>query len=469
MQNGPRNVEDVENALLRTLTYTDQFDFPLTADELRQRFLGDEKRDEISSADFQRALKNLVNEKKIAKREGVFALFGRESIFETRKRRGKIAQQKWREVNQFVEGAKYLPWVRAIFVTGSLAMMNTEAADDLDFMIIVEENRLWITRLLLLCWATAAGKRRSWQEKTHQGWCLNLWLDEKHLGVAASKRGVYQAYEVMQAKPIFNREKTVERFYAANAWVKDFLPNWETSEGDVSDVDYSAQTWSFLSHFFNYMDFLAWKIQAWYMHPHQTTEKVGRGFAFFHPRSTELLIQKGWQASLQSVKHERSTVQSNTMLPDDVRSFLDAAREKKQLVVFATGVFDILHQEHKNFLRKAKNAGDVLLVAIESDVRVRKMKGEGRPVNTQLVRKKNLEKLGIADKVFILPEDFSRPDHHDQLIREVRPALLAVSSHTAHQPEKKKIVEKYGGELRIVHEFNPEISTTKILESHRES
>lgn len=132
-------------------------------------------------------------------------------------------------------------------------------------------------------------------------------------------------------------------------------------------------------------------------------------------------------------------------------------------IVLATGFFDLLHAEHLNFLHKAKAAGDILIVAIESDERARITKGEGRPIETQSVRCSKLS--GYADYVIALPPDFDNFDAYDSLMSAVRPQIYAVSSHTSHQKTKNFLVEKYGGKLCVVHEFNPAISTTQIINS----
>lgn len=140
-------------------------------------------------------------------------------------------------------------------------------------------------------------------------------------------------------------------------------------------------------------------------------------------------------------------------------------RAQKQNIVLVTGVFDLLHQEHKTFLQKAKAIGDILIVGVETDMRVRKMKGEGRPVQNEQTRLSVIQKLPYVDEVFILPEAFSSPQDHEELISFIKPHILAVSSHSDHQDKKRALVEKHGGSLQIVHEHNPNISTTKILSS----
>jgi len=133
---------------------------------------------------------------------------------------------------------------------------------------------------------------------------------------------------------------------------------------------------------------------------------------------------------------------------------------RSKITVLATGVFDDLHSEHLKFLQKAKEAGDVLIVGVESDVRVRKMKGEGRPFQDEQTRVKKLEELEYVDKVMLLPDKFDTWAEQEALIRVVRPDILAVSSHTSHQKGKREIMAIYGGRVVIVHDWNPKVSTT---------
>ncbi len=130
-------------------------------------------------------------------------------------------------------------------------------------------------------------------------------------------------------------------------------------------------------------------------------------------------------------------------------------------IVLATGFFDLLHQEHINFLTKAKAAGDILIVAVESDARAQKLKGEGRPVETQTIRCAHV--ASYSNYVIALPADFDHFEAYDSLMAAVRPNIYAVSSHTDHLPNKAFLTEKYGGKLVVVHDFNPVVSTTKLL------
>ena len=154
-----------------------------------------------------------------------------------------------------------------------------------------------------------------------------------------------------------------------------------------------------------------------------------------------------------------------TYFSDSQGAALEAARAAGKKIVLVTGVFDVLHPLHKLFLEKAKAAGDFLVVGLESDVRVTAMKGIGRPINPQSVRQSNLASLQLADIVFILPEQFATPADREALIADIKPAVLAVSSHTKHLEAKSAILQKHGGQVIVVLEHDPSISTTQLLGS----
>jgi D-beta-D-heptose 7-phosphate kinase/D-beta-D-heptose 1-phosphate adenosyltransferase len=138
-------------------------------------------------------------------------------------------------------------------------------------------------------------------------------------------------------------------------------------------------------------------------------------------------------------------------------------RGEGKKIVLATGFFDLLHSEHINFLQKAKSAGDVLVVAVESDLRALQAKGEGRPIETQSLRCEKVSQY--SDFVIALPDDFNNFEAYESLMSSVKPNTYAVSEHTTHIKSKTFLVEKYGGVLEVVHSFNPDISTTKIVQN----
>lgn len=137
--------------------------------------------------------------------------------------------------------------------------------------------------------------------------------------------------------------------------------------------------------------------------------------------------------------------------------------------VLVTGVFDVIHQEHIHFLEQAKALGGRLIVALETDVRVRKIKGEGRPIHAEKVRQKNVRDLKIADEVILLPEDFDTPEARMNFLHKIKPDVLAVSSHTPHIEKKIRSMHEIGGRVEVVHKHNPAISSSILIEQGRMS
>jgi rfaE bifunctional protein nucleotidyltransferase chain/domain len=127
------------------------------------------------------------------------------------------------------------------------------------------------------------------------------------------------------------------------------------------------------------------------------------------------------------------------------RGEVDAARAAGRTVVLANGAFDLLHVGHVRYLEAAKQLGDVLVVAVNSDASVRASKGEGRPVVPQAERLELVAALRCVDHVLI----FDEPDVRS-VIRSLKPHVHAKGTDYAVEtvPERAE-VEAYGGRVVI--------------------
>ena len=105
--------------------------------------------------------------------------------------------------------------------------------------------------------------------------------------------------------------------------------------------------------------------------------------------------------------------------PSALAARLSALRAKGKKIIFTNGCFDILHVGHVTYLDKAKRLGDVLVVGLNSDGSVRRIKGHGRPINSELDRARVLASLSSVDYVTIFSE--ATPD---KLIRKLKPGVL---------------------------------------------
>lgn len=134
---------------------------------------------------------------------------------------------------------------------------------------------------------------------------------------------------------------------------------------------------------------------------------------------------------------------------------------KKEKVVLTGGCFDVLHPGHVIFLQKAKEAGDILVVLLESDEKIKKLKGVNRPVHTQKERAKILSALKVVDYIVLLPS-LETAEEYDELIVKLKPDIIAVTKgiDDHHHKRASKLV---GARLKYVTGIIGDYSTSKIL------
>jgi D-beta-D-heptose 7-phosphate kinase/D-beta-D-heptose 1-phosphate adenosyltransferase len=130
-------------------------------------------------------------------------------------------------------------------------------------------------------------------------------------------------------------------------------------------------------------------------------------------------------------------------------------------VVFTNGCFDILHSGHVSYLNQARELGDVLIVGVNTDESIKRIKGEHRPINHLQDRLQVLAGLSAVDHVvaFGANED----DTPTPLIRIVRPAIFAKGGdYTKDKLPEAATVEEAGGEIVFLPHV-PDHSTTQII------
>lgn len=139
----------------------------------------------------------------------------------------------------------------------------------------------------------------------------------------------------------------------------------------------------------------------------------------------------------------------------EIRNKLKSENKK---VVFTNGCFDLIHAGHVDYLVKAKSKGDVLILALNSDDSIRRIKGEKRPILKQDERAFILSNLSAVDFVTVFEEDTPF-----EIINALVPdVLIKGADWSIENIVGRDIVEKSGGEVRTI-EFVNEQSTSKII------
>ena len=141
-----------------------------------------------------------------------------------------------------------------------------------------------------------------------------------------------------------------------------------------------------------------------------------------------------------------------------VRALCARLRNEGKRIVFTNGCFDLLHAGHAQYLRRAAALGDILLVGLNSDASVRRLKGEGRPVQRAADRAYLLASLSCVSYVTIFPEDTPA-----RLIGEVVPHVLVKGGDwKGKEIVGSDVVRAHGGAVKTIR-FLPGRSTTSIL------
>jgi len=133
--------------------------------------------------------------------------------------------------------------------------------------------------------------------------------------------------------------------------------------------------------------------------------------------------------------------------------------ESKGRIVLTGGCFDILHIGHVRFLSEAKEMGDYLVVLLESDKNVKKLKGKKRPLFIQKERAEMLSALRNIDLIVLLPMMEDDSDYLN-LVMKIKPDIIAATEDDPHIEKKRLQAKEVGGELKI-------ISLTKTFSTSR--
>lgn len=144
---------------------------------------------------------------------------------------------------------------------------------------------------------------------------------------------------------------------------------------------------------------------------------------------------------------------------DDLQSLLTYWRLKDYKIVFTNGCFDLLHKGHVEYLAKAADHGDILVVGMNSDDSVKRIKGDSRPIQDESSRTMTLASLKMVTLVVVFDEDTPY-----NLIKEVKPDVLVKGAdYKEDDIVGSDIVKENGGEIVTV-DLTEGYSTSNIIE-----
>jgi len=150
--------------------------------------------------------------------------------------------------------------------------------------------------------------------------------------------------------------------------------------------------------------------------------------------------------------------------PEKLKSHLAIWESQNKKIVFTNGCFDILHLGHIDYLSKARDLGDILIIGLNTDKSVRDIKGESRPITDEISRATILASLTFVDAIIY----FGEKTPYD-LIKFIQPDILVKGSdYKAEDIVGYDIVKAKGGEVKTL-DFLPGYSTSMIEKKIKES
>lgn len=250
---------------IASIYYHDIFDYPISLNELIKWLPKD-------PSFCPRGL-NVVS------KNGYYFLGGREGLVYKRILKGRIAEKKLEIAKKAAKIIGFIPTIKMIGVTGSLAMKNSNEEGDIDLIIVTKSGKLWTSRLIVYMLTKLFGiKTRVQGDKNQKDrLCLNIWMDERDLKWKRSDRNIYTAHEIAQIITLVNKDNTFEKFIWENSWILEFWPKAIPVEKPKNYETNNKTNKRGIVERFTY-----W-LQYSYMKGNITREVVTQTRALFHP------------------------------------------------------------------------------------------------------------------------------------------------------------------------------------------
>ena len=143
---------------------------------------------------------------------------------------------------------------------------------------------------------------------------------------------------------------------------------------------------------------------------------------------------------------------------NEAKNIVEKLKKEGKTTVFTNGCFDILHIGHTRYLKQSAKCGDVLIIGLNSDSSVKRLKGESRPINTELDRAELLSELSFVNYVVIFEQDSPI-----ELLDEIKPDIYTKGAdYTLETLPEAKTVLKNGGKVEFINLIEGK-STTNII------
>ena len=196
-----------------TLLYFDLFRYPLRIEEI-VKYCHYQKLNRVEVAD---VLTILQKEEVVFQFDTYYSLRNQPELIHRREEGNQLALKKWEKAYKYSSLMMKFPFVRAVWISGSLSKDFMDKHSDIDYFIVTEPGRLWICRTLLTAF------KKIFLLNSHEHFCINYFIDSDSLKM--EDRNLFTATELLTLRPVSN-EKLYQEFLLMNDWANTFLPGF---------------------------------------------------------------------------------------------------------------------------------------------------------------------------------------------------------------------------------------------------
>ena len=231
MKSAHKNIQNSEigtlaKSIIRTLAYYDIFSYPLTKEEI---YICSNTNGDTKHSVFEE-LEVLVSSGIVYNNNKFYSINHNSHLIPKRIEGNKRAIKKMKTAKLYSKFISHFPYVRGVFLSGSISKGYMDEKADIDYFIITAPNRLWITRILLVFF------KKMFLLNSYKFFCINYFISTTELEI--EEKNIYTAIELSTLIPIYGAD-VYNDLYRANQWIKNYVPNYP--KRDVNNLPASKK------------------------------------------------------------------------------------------------------------------------------------------------------------------------------------------------------------------------------------
>ena len=205
---------ELENAILRTLSYFDIFNYPLKVSEV-YNFLPMR----ASKSEVEQMLTKMSDEKQIMRKQDLYSVQFDHSLFDRRIKGNLLADSLLPDITAKAKLIFKFPFVRAVMASGSFSKNFMDEKSDFDFFIVCAPQRVWVSRMLLVFY------KKLFLKNSHRYFCINYFIDESSHEI--DEKNIFTATELGTVLPLTGYKHYAQLMSANRTWMLRNFPNYQ--------------------------------------------------------------------------------------------------------------------------------------------------------------------------------------------------------------------------------------------------